>query len=303
MRTSTCVFFDMLYASYRSIPNLKLDKYHITYPWNSSLRHRGFLSAKPRLDTTKVKVLYRNNTPTKPSRPHNRQSTNPRNPISTPSTVANLIWSKLPLPSGPKAQEEMVSQPPHPALTPQFCFSTTALREFLRVSRFSIDDSITQNLNALATPAARGFDVTSTSHRNLSGAHTLDPHACSDFKSQILFPGWKARSDVLQYCGNVAVAPDPDDPGLVARQLEEERGKARVIDDRLDPYSSRFFPKESRTEELARVVRMEGGVERIIRARTWEVVEEKCGEGRGRGWEDALREWESGKQRGASDTV
>lgn len=108
---------------------------------------------------------------------------------------------------------------------------------------------------------------------------------------------------MLQYCGNVAVAPDPDDPGLVARLAEEEKGKARVIDDRLDPYSSRFFPKESRTEELARVVRMESGVERIVRARTWEVVGERCGEGRGRGWEEALREWESRKQKGASDAV
>jgi hypothetical protein len=126
----------------------------------------------------------------------------------------------------------------------------------------------------------------------------LDPVACTSFKSQILFPGWKARSDVLEYCGNVAVAPDPDDPELVARQLEEERGKARVIDDRLDPYSSRFFPRESRTEELARVVRMERGVERIVRARTWEVVEERCGVRRGVGWEEALREWESGRKGG-----
>ncbi|OBT90960.1 hypothetical protein VE02_00154 [Pseudogymnoascus sp. 03VT05] len=199
------------------------------------------------------------------------------------------------------ATEEMVSQPPHPALTPQFCFSTAALREFIRISRSSIDDSITQNLNALATPASRGFDVTSTSHRTPSGARTLDPRSCTSFKSTILFPAWQARSDVLQYCGHVAVSPDPDDPGLVARQLEEERGKARVIDDRLDPYSSRFFPRESRTEELARVVRMEGGVERIVRARTWEVVEERCGEGRGRGWEEALREWESGKKGGGSE--
>ncbi|OBT79194.1 hypothetical protein VF21_01756 [Pseudogymnoascus sp. 05NY08] len=201
------------------------------------------------------------------------------------------------------ATEEMVSQPPHPALTPQFCFSTAVLREFIRISRSSIDDSITQNLNALAKPASRGFDVTSTSHRTPSGARTLDPRACTSFKSTILFPAWQARSDVLQYCGHVAVSPDPDDPGLVARQLEEERGKARVIDDRLDPYSSRFFPRESRTEELARVVRMESGVERIVRARTWEVVEERCGEGRGRGWEEALREWESGKKRGGSEGV
>ena len=31
--------------------------------------------------------------------------------------------------------------------------------DFLRLSRGALDDSITQNLNALATPAARGFDL------------------------------------------------------------------------------------------------------------------------------------------------
>ncbi|KFX92103.1 hypothetical protein O988_07422, partial [Pseudogymnoascus sp. VKM F-3808] len=75
--------------------------------------------------------------------------------------------------SAPKAQEGRASQSSHPALTPQFCFSTAALRDFIRVSRSSIDDSITQNLNALATPAARGFDITSTSHRTPSGARVL----------------------------------------------------------------------------------------------------------------------------------
>ncbi|KFY84037.1 hypothetical protein V500_09662 [Pseudogymnoascus sp. VKM F-4518 (FW-2643)] len=298
-----CIFRHViLYASYRSIPNLEAGQ--IPYPRNSSFRHRGLLSAKPRLDTSKVKgTTALQHRRTRPSRPQPPIPRTQKITIPTPFTVANLIWSELPLPSAPKAQEEMVSQPPHPALTPQFCFSTAALREFIRISRSSIDDSITQNLNALATPAARGFDITSTSHRAPSGARTLDPSSCTTFKSQILFPGWKARSDVLQYCGSVAVAPDPDDPGLVARQLEEERGKARVINDRLDPYSSRFFPKESRTEELARVVRMESGVERIVRARTWEVVEERCGDSKGLGWEEALREWESGKKGGGSDAV
>lgn len=99
------------------------------------------------------------------------------------------------------------------------------------------------------------------------------------------------------------MAPDPDDPGLVARQLEAEKGKGRVVDDRLDPYSSRFFPRESRAEELAKVVRMERGVERIVRARTWEVVGDRCGDKGRLGWEEALREWESGRQRRGSDTV
>lgn len=95
------------------------------------------------------------------------------------------------------------------------------------------------------------------------------------------------------------MSPDPDDPDLVARQLENEKDKQRVIDDRLDPYSSRFYPRESRTEQLASVIRMEQTVEKIIRARTWDVVESRCGDGAARGadWEKAFEEWKTAEKK------
>lgn len=103
---------------------------------------------------------------------------------------------------------------------------------------------------------------------------------------------------MLQYCASVAMSPDPDDPDLVARQLENVKDKQRVIDDRLDPYSSRFYPRESRTEQLASVIRMEQGVERIVRARTWDVVEQRCADAADRGsqWEKAFKEWEAAQK-------
>jgi hypothetical protein len=63
-----------------------------------------------------------------------------------------------------------------------------------------------------------------------------------------------------------------------------------VVDDRLDPYSSRFFPQEARTEKLAAIIRQERGVENIIRARTWGLVSERCGESV-QDPETALTEW------------
>lgn len=107
---------------------------------------------------------------------------------------------------------------------------------------------------------------------------------------------------MLQYCASVAMSPDPDDPDLVAIQLQNEKDKQRVIDDRLDPYSSRFYPRESRTQQLASVIRMEQGVERIVRARTWDVVQQRCGDNTERGqWENAFKEWETAqKQRESS---
>ncbi|KAG7146307.1 hypothetical protein HYQ46_004899 [Verticillium longisporum] len=47
----------------------------------------------------------------------------------------------------------MTQPQPRPRLTPQFCFSSGTLRDFLRLSRAGIDDSIGQNLNALVTPS------------------------------------------------------------------------------------------------------------------------------------------------------
>jgi hypothetical protein len=100
----------------------------------------------------------------------------------------------------------------------------------------------------------------------------------------------------------VATSPDPDDPEAVQRRIEEAREKERVVDERLDPYSARYFPKEPRTEELARVVRQERMVEGIVRGMTWEIVKEKCGVGTvgDVGWEEAVERWEK-EQSGGSE--
>ncbi|KAI9837926.1 MAG: hypothetical protein M1837_002665 [Sclerophora amabilis] len=179
-----------------------------------------------------------------------------------------------------------------PQLTPQLCFSTTALRDFLRISRSTIDDSITQNLNALITPARAGFDPSSTSSRQSrpAGRRLIDPQSCQNFKENVLFHSWQARSDLLNYCASVATSPDPDDPESVLRQVESLHDRERIVDERLDPYSGRFFPREARTESLASVIRNERGVENIVRARTWGLIGERC-ENTGEGWEDALNRW------------
>ncbi|KAF9740506.1 hypothetical protein PMIN06_001647 [Paraphaeosphaeria minitans] len=188
-----------------------------------------------------------------------------------------------------------MSQPSHlPGLTPQFCFNQTALRDFLRISRSAIDDSITQNLNALLVPGQRGFDPASTSSRSLSALdRSVPPEKCDAFKQRILFPSWAVRSDVLDYCAGVATSPDPDDPDSVLRHIEDDRMRERVVDERLDPYSARYFPKEARTESLAMLMRNERAVEKIIRSRTWSVVGERCEVGNENA-EEAFGKWRAG---------
>ncbi|KAI1075563.1 putative caffeine-induced death protein Cid2 [Whalleya microplaca] len=184
-----------------------------------------------------------------------------------------------------------------PNLTPQFCFSTVALRDFLRLSRAAIDDSITQNLNALLTPAQSGFDPTSTSVRiPRAPSRQIDPRSCQEFKDKVLFPSWQARSDVLSYCAYVATSPDPDDPEIPLREVETEKNRERVVDERLDPYSARYFPREPRTETLAMLLRQERSVESIIRSRTWGLVRERCGDSF-QDPESALNRWREGRER------
>ncbi|RPA99324.1 hypothetical protein L873DRAFT_918486 [Choiromyces venosus 120613-1] len=183
----------------------------------------------------------------------------------------------------------------HPPLTPSLCFTTSALKEFLRLSRSSIDDSISQNLNALSTPSKSPFDPSTLSARGPAPStfRHLPAQTCRAFTEQILLPSWQSRSDVLNYCASVATSNDPEDPDSLVRLAEGAADRERVVDERLDPYSGRFFPRESRTEVLAQVVRNERMVESIVRERTWRVVKERCGEfgALEEDWRGALDAW------------
>ena len=159
-----------------------------------------------------------------------------------------------------------------------------------------IDDSIIQNLNALMTPSRRPWDPASTAERQISPPERkpTDPEACKGFRNDILFKSWQTRSDVLNYCAGVAL--NPDDPDLALKEAETAKEKERVVDERLDPYSGRFFPREARTEVLANIIRNERSVEGIIRARTWRLFSERCGASAD-DWETALNQWRAQRER------
>lgn len=98
------------------------------------------------------------------------------------------------------------------------------------------------------------------------------------------------RSDVLSYCAGVATSPDPDDPESLLREVENSVARERIVNERLDPYSGRYFPREPRTEALASLIRNERMVENIIRTRTWSLVGERCGI-TGQSFEEAMEGW------------
>lgn len=91
------------------------------------------------------------------------------------------------------------------------------------------------------------------------------------------------------------MALNPADPDLVLKEVESAKERERVVDERLDPYSGRFFPREARTETLANLIRNERSVEGIIRSRTWSLVNDRCGDA-GVGWEEALNLWRADRE-------
>ena len=88
----------------------------------------------------------------------------------------------------------------------------------------------------------------------------------------------------------MATSPDPNDPDHMLRQIEDTRARERVVNERLDPYSARYFPRDTRTEALASLIRNERMVEGIIRSRSWSIVGERCDD-EGSSFEEALDEW------------
>ncbi|EER39857.1 caffeine-induced death protein Cid2 [Histoplasma capsulatum H143] len=149
----------------------------------------------------------------------------------------------------------------------------------LSCKRYSSDEFGDFRDELIKYPLGKGFDlsITTTRQTDYGSKGQIEPEKCKSFQNNVLFPSWQNRSDVLNYCAGVATSPDPDDPELLLRQGESAKDRERVVDERLDPYSARFFPREARTESLAMLLRNERGVERIIRSRTWGLVTERCG--------------------------
>ena len=173
------------------------------------------------------------------------------------------------------------------------------------------------------TPSRAGFDPSSTAHRtsftpSSSGSasssyssSTPSQPACRAFRDELLFPAWQARDDVIRYCTGVAdeaVAKDAQEASATAAAAAALAAANGTLDsskpppevtERVDPYIKRkqFSLVEPQAELLASLMRNEKGVETIVRARSWDVLQSRCGSnvvtaGPGEpGWEAALERW------------
>ncbi|RKF56250.1 Caffeine-induced death protein 2 [Erysiphe neolycopersici] len=184
-----------------------------------------------------------------------------------------------------------------PTLTPELCISTRSLRDFLRVSR-GIDDGIIQHLNSLLTQSKSDFNPSSSSLIRLSrsGSKHLPSRTCQKFTQQVVFPSWNSRDKILQYCKSVAT-------NMVTNESNPLLGnddQIEVVDDHLDPYSTRSSPTQTEAQMLSDVLRLENRVEDIIRNRTWEVICERC-DLNSKCWKNNFSEWK--RQQGESDEL
>lgn len=99
---------------------------------------------------------------------------------------------------------------------------------------------------------------------------------------------------MIDYCAAVAASPDPDDPEAVERKAEQLKREKFIPNPRLDPYTGLEPPKETRTELLKRSVETEDSIERIIRARSWDITESRC-PCLEEDWRDAFQLWKKRK--------
>lgn len=169
-------------------------------------------------------------------------------------------------------------------LSTAFCEDITALKDFLRLSRTLVDDTITQNLNNLVLPPR--FDPASTSRPQKRKIQTpIDSHSCNSLIDTV-FENWDARTSTIDYCFQ-AIKRAP----ASIYNLSPEEIKAR----RLDPYSGR---QSEEIPILQRVCDQEQGTENIIRDRTWKIIRGRCEElnGMNDSWETAFHEWRANKK-------
>lgn len=145
-------------------------------------------------------------------------------------------------------------------LTPEGCISSTKLRQFLRLSRATTDDTIRPHLNE------------------------LNKQQCNEYFNSVIAPAWQQRQQVISYCQDYSqqlrnqTQEDKEeitDPSLTPQELAEK------FDLRTDPYAFKTHQRKleqqyAQCDLLDNWTRNEQTVETIIREQTIGVLNDKC---------------------------
>lgn len=143
-------------------------------------------------------------------------------------------------------------------LTPENCYSSIRLREFLRLSRIASDDGIRQHLNLVKSK-----------------------EECDKYFQNSILPEWKARAEIIEYCSAYSAQ---------LRDTTSRSAESRVAclsylndqsDPRVDPYAQRSLleEKERRFQDCDFIdnwVKNEKIIDDILKESTQEVLNQKC---------------------------
>ncbi|KAK9368654.1 caffeine-induced death protein 2-domain-containing protein [Lipomyces kononenkoae] len=156
-----------------------------------------------------------------------------------------------------------------PALTPELCYSAESLRRFLLLSRSLTDDTISGDLNSIPTLKeskilGSGSSWTKPEREKIGSRR----RSCKGFVYSSVFESWKSRDEIFEYCEQVA--------NDRKSEISATAAKKPKVDPRLDPYEARDLPTYSKEEEILSWVRVERGVEDIVRDRSWSIICERC---------------------------
>lgn len=152
----------------------------------------------------------------------------------------------------------------------------------------SLDDGIAQHLNSILIQPKSEFDPSDSSLMRVSrcGSEQLSSNACQKFTQQFVFPSWNSRDNILQYCKYVATNMEKNE----SKTFLGKDDRPEDIDHPLDPYSTRSLRTQTEAQMLSDFLKLENGVENIVRNRTWKVIYERCGLN-SKSWEDSFSEW------------
>ena len=109
------------------------------------------------------------------------------------------------------------------------------------------------------------------------GKRQVPVEACRTFVKDVVLSGWRTRDKVLDYCDRIGAADQQKAEKIQSANKEEEKKKAVVVSQRLDPYSGRSpMVTETPADLIRRLVKQERSVESVVRQRTKRIVMERC---------------------------
>ncbi|XP_004182267.2 Mix23p TBLA_0I00890, partial [Henningerozyma blattae CBS 6284] len=145
------------------------------------------------------------------------------------------------------------------------CINPTLVDSFLRLLRHSSDDIIRQRIN----------DYSKRSKLNIS-----KQDKCNKFVQEELYPNWKARTDIINYCHQQSIQIKNE---LDSLSSTKDDNSVEEVNLRIDPYGERDCLEEKRSlyndwDKLQFWVKNNQEIETILQRTSSRILQQTCDE-------------------------